>query len=284
MTLSAVEVVRSGPIGTIRIKPVQETIEESIGVAGYVEVHLAVAQALEELRWDDTVRIVVLTGQRDGQFHVAPAPDHYDEPSHRNRLNPLTWKRGPWSRTNGSRRAIEALVLTEKPVIARLNGDAIGFGQSLMFGCDLIVAREDAVISDVHMGLGEVTDHTGARRGFPFGLVPGDGALAFVPVSLPPTKAKEYLFLAKSYTARELAAMNIVNYAVPMEELDAVLDDLTGQLLARPARALAMTKRACNKHIINQWNLAFELGLSWEEQNLFTHGRDGWVNDSSFED
>ena len=49
----------------------------------------------------------------------------------------------------------------EKPIVARVNGDAIGLGQSLMFGCDIIVAREDAKISDVHLGMGTVVP-TGA--------------------------------------------------------------------------------------------------------------------------
>ena len=54
----------------------------------------------------------------------------------------------------------------EKPIVARVNGDAIGFGQSLMFASDIIVAREDVRIADMHMGMGEVEPF-----GPPYGIV-----------------------------------------------------------------------------------------------------------------
>jgi enoyl-CoA hydratase/carnithine racemase len=55
----------------------------------------------------------------------------------------------------------------EKPIVARVNGDVIGFGQSVLWGCDIIVAREDAVIADVHTGQGDVIDGRGVNIGFP---------------------------------------------------------------------------------------------------------------------
>jgi hypothetical protein len=129
------------------------------------------------------MRVIVITGQRDGEFHVAPRPAHYDVKEHCDRLNPIRRVEKIHPKPNrGVIRAIEALALCEIPVIARLNGDAIGFGQSVMFGCDIIIAREDAVISDVHLAQGEVIDRNGERRAFPWGVMPGDSVLTFFAV------------------------------------------------------------------------------------------------------
>jgi enoyl-CoA hydratase/carnithine racemase len=126
----------------------------------------------------------------------------------------------------------------------------------------------------------EVTDDDGVPHGYPFAMSPGDGAGALVPLFMPPTKAKEYLFLSPGYTAKELAAMNIVNYAVPMDRLDPVLDDLIERLLKRPPRTLARTKRAVNKTLVHQVNLAYD-ALAWSEAlDFFELGRNDWVNDT----
>ena len=137
-------------------------------------------------------------------------------------MNPAARPAGRWSHEQGATRITETLALIEKPVIAKLNGHASSNGQSILFGSDLIVAWEDAIVAENHLGLGEVTDENGVPHGYPFAMVPGDGAGALVPLFMPPTKAKEYLFLSPSYTAKELAEMNIVNKAVPLDHLDAV--------------------------------------------------------------
>jgi enoyl-CoA hydratase/carnithine racemase len=173
--------------------------------------------------------------------------------------------------------------MIEKPVIARLNGHASSNGQSILFGCDLIVAREDAIITENHLGLATVTDHEGVPHGYPFPMTPGDGAGALVPLFMTPTKAKEYLFLSPKYTAKDRAAMKIVNYAVPMDQLDVVLDDLIERLLQRPARLLARTKRGVNKMLINQMNLAYD-ALAWSEAlDFYELGRDNWKPDLAFQ-
>ena len=173
--------------------------------------------------------------------------------------------------------------MIEKPVISKVNGHASSNGQTILFGCDLIVAWEDAIIAENHLGLATVTDHDGVPHGYPFAMTPGDGAGALVPLYMPPTKAKEYLFLSPKYTAKQLEAMNIVNYAVPMDQLDAVLDDLIARLLGAPGRLLARTKRGVNKMLINQMNLAYDVLAHSEALDFWELGRDNWQGDLSFE-
>ena len=80
------------------------------------------------------------------------------------------------------------------------------------------------------------------------------------------------MFLSRAWTAKELAEMNVVNYAVPATQLDAVFDDIMARLSARPASVLAHTKRVCNKHVIHQANLARDLSGAYEILDLWQHG------------
>jgi enoyl-CoA hydratase len=282
MTFTAIDVERDGAVATIYIKPFEKTQAEGATHPDYVDVHTAMARALEELRWDDSVRVVVITGREDGEFYWAPGPGYYTEEKLQ-AMNPANRRSGRWSHEQGATRITETLALMEKPVIAKVNGHASSNGQAILFGCDLIVAWEDAIITDNHLGLQEVTDHDGVPHGYPFAMTPGDGAGALVPLFMPPTKAKEYLFLSPSYTAKEFAAMNIVNHAVPLDQLDATTDALVQKLLRRPARLLARTKRGVNKMLVNQVNLAFDaLGYS-EALDFWEQGRDSWRPDLSFE-
>jgi enoyl-CoA hydratase len=282
MTFTAIDVEIDNSIATIKIKPFERTQREGAKHKGYVDVHTAIAEALESFRWDDSIRIIIITGSEDGEFYWAPGPGYYDK-QRLDMMNPANRRAGRWSHEQGAARITEALTLIEKPVIARVNGHASSNGQSILFGCDLIVAREDAIITENHLGLATVTDHEGVPHGYPFPMTPGDGAGALVPLFMTPTKAKEYLFLSPAYTAKELAAMNIVNYAVPMDQLDAVVDDLVQRLLQRPARILARTKRGVNKIMIQQVNLAYDaLGYS-ELLDFWELGRDNWDPELGFQ-
>lgn len=281
MAIESIATSQDGAVATIAIHPFERTQREGAKQPGFVDVHTAIAQELERLRWDDSVRIVVITGSEDGEFYWAPGPGYYDQ-ARLDAMNPINRRSGKWSHEQGATRITETLLLMEKPVIARVNGHASSNGQSILFGCDLIVAWEDAIITENHLGLGTVTDHDGVPHGYPFPMTPGDGAGALVPLYMTPTKAKEYLFLSPGLTAKQLAAMDIVNYAVPMDQLDAVCDDLIAKLLARPARTLARTKRGVNKALVQQMNLAFDPLLYSELLDFFELGRDNWKPDLSF--
>jgi enoyl-CoA hydratase len=281
VTPTALDLRRDGSVATILIKPFEKTQAEGAKYPDFVDVHTAMARSLEELRWDDSVRIVVITGAEDGEFYWAPGPGYYT-PEKLRYMNPNNRPATRWSVEQGATRITETLALMDKPVIARVNGHASSNGQAVMFGADLIVAWEDAIITDNHLGLEDVKDHDGVPHGYPFAMAPGDGAGALVPLFMPPTKAKEYLFLGSSFTARELAAMNIVNYAVPMDQVDAVTQGLVEKLLRRPARTLARTKRGVNKMVVAQLNQSYDALNYAEMLDFWEQGRDGWKPDLSF--
>jgi enoyl-CoA hydratase len=260
-----VEIDRRGPVGWILIGDYQRTVEAAAEDPAVVGVHEGVGVALDELRWDRSVRAIVITGANDGEFYRFSRRSHWDDPRFRDRLNPLKAAspsdaqplrvRSPrHAAGDGVHRlpnAHEVLMLVEKPVIARVNGDAIGFGMSLLWGCDLIVAREDARIAWGHTGMGRVVDSDGEARGFPFAITPSYGSVSLL--TMPPAKLKEWMWLSKVYSGREMADMNAINYAVPAAELDEVVDGLVAGLLELPDAVLARTKRLINKRLLAQW-------------------------------
>ena len=155
----------------------------------------------------------------------------------------------------------EAMVALEKPIVARVNGHAIGTGQSIMFASDIIVAREDAIIADHHMG--PVPIPGAPPVGSPNGAVPGDGGVAWAPLYMSPAKAKEYLMLSKPYTAKEFEQMGIINYAVPLADLDSKVNDIVERLLQRSAYALAWTKRVINRRAEEQLNRSLDAAAAY---------------------
>jgi len=281
MTVRGVEIERRGPVGWIIINDYQATVEAAASDPDSVGVHEGVGQALDELRWDSSVRVVVLTGRNDGEFYRFSRRTHWDDPVHRGRLDPNKHFGPGAPQPQGTARrpdAHELLMLIEKPVVARVNGDAIGFGQSLLWGCDIVIARDDARIAWGHTGLGEIVDSDGEERGYPWAQTPPYGLAAIL--SMPPAKTKEYMMLSKVMTGKELADLGVFNYAVPADELDGVVDRIVGDLLRRPPRVLARIKAVCNKHVRNQVNLTEDLGLAYGILDFWEHAAAGaWEED-----
>ena len=266
-----VSVAVSEQVATVRIRP---NFRHEQRAAARAHVHWELGEVFSRLRGDNAVRVVVLTGEQDGAFQVPPLTDVLSSgDAEEARIDPV-WT---WKVFTGTIRTLESMVLLEKPIVARVNGDAIGFGQNLMYACDLIYARQDARVADMHMGVGEVEPY-GAR----YSLVPGDGGAVFAPLNMTPALAKEYLMLAKEYTAAELAEMRLINGAVPLDELDAVVDDAVRRLMKRSPYALAWTKRVANKHVVAQLNLAVDAAAGYEALNFYELSRTGWKDPKRF--
>lgn len=276
MAVRGVEVERRGPVGWVLINDYQATVEAGAEDPDVIGVHEGIGLALDELRWDQSVRVVVLTGKNDGEFYRFSRRSHWDNPEFRDRLNPLKASSpAPPSEPEVRRRpdAHEMLMLIEKPVIARVNGDAIGFGSSLLWGCDFIVGREDARIAWGHTGMGQVVDSNGEARGFPWAMTPSYGMASLL--YMPPSKLKEFMILSKVYTARELADMNAFNAAVPADELDAVVDGWVEALLQRPPAVVARTKKLCNKPIMAVYTATEDLSGAYTVLDLYQQAQAG---------
>jgi enoyl-CoA hydratase/carnithine racemase len=258
----ALTLERDDPVAWVRMHPVRL----SFNAKPIAELHQEMGLAMSELRNDDDIHLVILTGSEDGEFVVPPPTEQYRSGGQGTRLDS---DRAEWLRGTGIIRTHQAMAEMEKPIIARVNGDAFGFGSSLMLNCDLIVAREDAHVSDMHMALGTLLP-TGGREpvGPHFNMYPGDGGLSLVPLYMTPARAKEYLFLGTSYTAREMADFGWINYAAPFEDLDRKVDDLEQRLLARAPDVIAYTKRVANRELVAHLNRTLDAGVAYEHVSI----------------
>ena len=254
-----VTIRRDGQIATIELKRLEKHIRDAkvSGRRGGAQRAAEVARALNELRDDNSVRVIVVTGE-DDVFTIPPSSyGHHGDPGN------------DWDIMSGVTRAVEALCTIEKPVIAKVNGHAVGFGANLVLGCDFIVAREDAIIADHHMSCGELVIDGEVKGSADHCMVTGDGGAVFAPLKMPVNMAKEYLMLARPFTARELAAMGVVNYAVPAAQLDAKTNEIAERLLKRNAYALALTKRVLNKQAMASFNMVHDAALGYEFLNFY---------------
>lgn len=118
-----------------------------------------------------------------------------------------------------------------KPVIARVQGYAIGGGNVLNILCDLTIASEQAIFGQVGPSVGAVD--------------PGFGT-AYLAHAIGEKKAREMWYLCARYTAREALAMGLCNIVVPPEDLDKTVDAWCQTMLAKSPTALAIAKRSFN--------------------------------------
>ncbi|MDH4282105.1 MAG: enoyl-CoA hydratase-related protein, partial [Myxococcales bacterium] len=118
-----------------------------------------------------------------------------------------------------------------KPVIARVQGYAIGGGNVLATLCDLTIASEQAQFGQVGPKVGSVD--------------PGFGT-AFLAQVIGEKRAREMWYLCRRYTARQAYEMGLVNVVVPHDELDDEVAAWCAELMERSPTALAIAKRSFN--------------------------------------
>lgn len=118
-----------------------------------------------------------------------------------------------------------------KPVIARVQGYAIGGGNVLCTVCDFTIASEKAVFGQVGPRVGSVD--------------PGFGT-AYLARVVGEKKAREIWYLCRRYSAAEALAMGLVNAVVPHEELDAEIARWCAEILDKSPTAIAIAKRSFN--------------------------------------
>jgi enoyl-CoA hydratase/carnithine racemase len=161
-------------------------------------------------------RVLVITGAGDAFCSGADLADRGQDQRH------------PLARLHWIADIALALHRIPKPVIAKVNGVAVGAGMNLALGCDLIVASEQARFSEIF-----------ARRG----LAVDFGGSWLLPRLVGMHRAKELAFFADIITAKDAADMGLVNRVVPAGELDAFVTDWADRLAAGPPIALALSKR-----------------------------------------
>jgi 2-(1,2-epoxy-1,2-dihydrophenyl)acetyl-CoA isomerase len=131
-----------------------------------------------------------------------------------------------------------------KPVVAAVNGPAVGIGCSLALCCDLVVAAESAYFLLAFVNIGLVAD---------------GGSSLFVPARIGLTRATEMALLGERVSATKALDWGLLNAVHPDDELAAQSAALTARLAAGPTRAYAATKRELNSQLYS--NMAEQLEL-----------------------
>ncbi len=123
---------------------------------------------------------------------------------------------------------IETLITSEKPLIAAVEGHAVGIGTTLLLHCDLVYAAPDAKFSTPFLDLG---------------LVPEAASTFLMPARIGYQRAFEMLALGEIFTAERACACGLINAIVPAPELETHTVAIAQRLAAKPAAALAATRR-----------------------------------------
>lgn len=182
------------------------------------------AEVLAGARADDTVGAIVLTGAGDafcaGGDFGGLSPDAEEGP-------------GPYERkaflTDHVHRVAYALEDLDKPVIAAVNGAAVGAGLDFALMCDMRFMARSARVSEGYIKVG---------------LVPGDGGAYFLPRLVGPAKALELLLTGDFVDAEEALRIGMVNRVYDDGELIPKTYEFAGKLAAGPPRITRIVKRA----------------------------------------
>lgn len=144
-----------------------------------------------------------------------------------------------------------------KPVVAAVNGPAVGIGCSLALACDLVMAAESSFL-----GLAFVN----------IGLMPDGGSTAFVPPAVGKARAFQMALLGERVPAERALEWGLVNWVYPDDELMGEATGLVERLAAGPTRSYASSKRALNQAIYG--DLDGQLDLEAELQHALGRSRD----------
>lgn len=185
----------------------------------------ALVAALDRLDGDPAARVAILTGAGKGFSSGGNVKEMKPGSTSLNAGNPaatrINYKRG-------IQRLPLAFAALEVPVIAAVNGAAMGAGCDLACMCDLRIAAESARFAESFVKLG---------------LIAGDGGAWLLPRVVGWSKAAEMALTGDMIDAREALACGLVSQVVPDAELMDAAQALAGRIAANPRHAVRMTKR-----------------------------------------
>ncbi|MGH3319563.1 MAG: enoyl-CoA hydratase/isomerase family protein [Streptosporangiaceae bacterium] len=181
------------------------------------------AGILVDARTDPAVRVVVVTGAGDAFCSGVDLTQYAGSDS---RPTPLERKRSLTDRIHRIAYALEDL---DKPVIAAVNGVAVGAGMDMALMCDMRIAARSARFSEGYIRVG---------------LVPGDGGCYYLPRLVGVSKALELLLSGDFVDATEAERLGIVNRTVDDDQLTTAVGELAGKITNAPPVAVGMIKRA----------------------------------------
>jgi len=186
------------------------------------EVVDEVLQALEDIRNDENIRVVILTGAGEKAFSTGA------DIKAMKGMNALKAR----ELSLMGEKICNALENLEKPVIAAINGYALGGGLEVAMSCDIRIASENA-----RMGQTEIN----------IGLIPGWGGTQRLTRLIGATKAKELVYTGKIIDAKTAEQLGILNMVVPADKFKETVRQFAAELASKAPVALKVAKALINK-------------------------------------
>lgn len=247
-------------------KTVKETVKETPGLPAYntlqltrkerlltitlnrpdslnavnLEMHEELAEVFSFAAMDEGSDVIVLTGAGSA-FSAGGDLDHLAN----NAAHPELFD----NEVRLAKRIVFALLDLDKPIVCRLNGHAVGLGATLALLCDVVFAADDAKIGDPHVAVG---------------LVAGDGGAVIWPQLIGLARAKEYLLTGELLSASKAEQIGLINYCLPLDELDAAVAAFCNRLLAGATTAIRCTKVLLNLELKRVANTVMDAGIAYE--------------------
>ncbi|MDE3074051.1 MAG: enoyl-CoA hydratase/isomerase family protein [Chloroflexota bacterium] len=226
---------REGPIATFTLNRPQRRNAFSD------EMMAQWAAAIVEAQRDDRVRAVVVTGAGSAFCGGGDLEEILRWRSE----DPITRKAHLWQ---SILRVPLSLKDLDKPIIAAVNGPAIGAGCDMALMCDIRIASEKAVFAESYVLVG---------------LVPGDGGAFFLPRLVGLAKACELLFTGETISAVEAERIGLVNRVVPHEELLPKAYAMAERIASMPAVSVRLTKRLIYQGLQSDVKTALDMSSSF---------------------
>jgi len=219
------------------------------------QLHLDMTEMLEHLRYKDDINVVVITGAGPAFCGGMDLKEFFIK----NRDDKVGFEKA-------YRAAIEwrgrTLRYFPKVTIAMVNGFAFGGAFSIIEGCDLAVAADEAVL-----GLSEVN----------FKLFPGGSVSKSLANLLRPREALLYGLTGRPFDGKEAARIGFVNYSVPSSELRANVMALAHEIASKDGDALRATKDGYRFSLEMSWEASMDYCLAKQDQ-LTKRQSGGWMD------
>jgi enoyl-CoA hydratase len=211
-------------------------------------MHEELAPLFRRIAADRDVAAVVLTGAGDKAFCVGA-----DFQGMQGEIDRDGYDEGYSSLMIGSADLMRAQLSVPQPVVAALNGDAIGLGATIALFCDIVYMAEEARLGDPHVKAG---------------LVAGDGGAILWPLLLGPHRGKEFLFTGDLVTAADAHRLGLVNHVVPRADVREAAGAMARRLAAGPRAVIQFDKRLANADLLERANRLIDASLAMEAISL----------------